>query len=108
MIPGQIKEERGEEEIEGEGDGEEEYMDGEDDWYYAMSRMAQTSLTKEASKLNQEVSICFSISIICRALRKLLIKMFVLTQIDEIKVSAAPLFERITYLLQKITSVSNS
>lgn len=52
-----------EEEMEGEGEGEEEeYMDGEDDWYYALSQMAQTSIPKERSKLNQEVSSSFFLS----------------------------------------------
>lgn len=36
--------------------GEEEYQGGEDDWYYAMSRMAQASIPVEPSKLSQEVS----------------------------------------------------
>lgn len=40
----------------GEEEGEGEYMGGEDDWYYTMSRLAQTSMAKEPSKLSQEVS----------------------------------------------------
>lgn len=31
-------------------------MGGEDDWYYTLDQMAQASITKEPSMLNQEVS----------------------------------------------------
>lgn len=43
------------EEMEGE-EGEEEYEGGEDDWYYAMERMAQTSMETGPVMLNEEVS----------------------------------------------------